>query len=102
MTGGMREKWEIIEPLGEGGQSKVSLARSPRRVADRTRLIDKIHSYSPWAASIADVRAQRTGEFAEAVAQFARPDDVAELGALKEFKFGMMSNSRRNDSRRKW
>jgi serine/threonine protein kinase len=70
--------WEILEPLGEGGQSKVYLARSPKRVEERKRCLRSIHT----------TLTLRTGveELANDIYSYARPDLPSELGALKVFK----------------
>jgi Protein kinase domain len=84
---GRKENWEIMgEPLGAGGQSTVYLVRSPARLSARERDIERIFSFNPWGTSMADARATRTGEFANAVTDFARAESPSELGALKEFK----------------
>lgn len=82
-----RASWQIIgEPLGEGGQSTVHLVRGPERAGTRTRDIEKIIASDPWSITTAEERVRRTGEFAEAVASYARSDATTELGAMKVFK----------------
>jgi len=69
--------WEYVAPLGGGGQSNVSLVRSPERVTERAKCIVDI------------VRAVSSGEgkvLAEATWMYARPELPSELGALKVFK----------------
>jgi serine/threonine protein kinase len=69
--------WEIVSPLGEGGQSTVSLVRSPQRVTDRKKSLDSIRT---------GIDQDKRAELAEAVWSYARPDVTSELGALKVFK----------------
>lgn len=74
---GMRSDWEEIGPLGEGGQSKVSLVRNFKRQREREKCLRDIRT-----ALDGDKRA----ELASAVWSYARPDETSELGALKAFK----------------
>jgi len=84
---GIRSNWEIIgKPLGAGGQSTVYLARGPKRLNEREQDIETIHSFSPWGSTMHETRMQKTGEFANAVVDYARVESPTELGALKEFK----------------
>ncbi len=84
---GVRANWEVIgDPLGSGGQSDVFLVRGPGRVSARKKDIEQIHSYNPWGSSMADTRLRLTGEFAEAVSDYAREERASELGAMKVFK----------------
>lgn len=70
--------WEIINPpLGEGGQSKVYLARTPARAAERAKCLEKIRS-----AIDRDDRA----ELATSISTYSREDHTSELGALKIYK----------------
>lgn len=82
-TGG----WEIIEEIGGGGQSKVYLARSPKRVAER-------------AACVADIRRwldeNKNDKLATSIWTYARPDSPTEVGALKKFKIRRVARSRKN------
>lgn len=83
---GNRARWEVIgDRLGEGGQSEVFLVRGPGRLNARRKDIEQILSFSPWQTSMADTKSQRTGEFAEAVADYARTELPSELGAMKVF-----------------
>jgi serine/threonine protein kinase len=83
---GNREHWEVIgDPLGAGGQSEVFLVRGPERVNARKKDIEQIFSFSPWGTSMAATRARLTGEFIEAVADYARTELPSELGAMKVF-----------------
>jgi serine/threonine protein kinase len=84
---GSRDNWETIgEPLGAGGQSTVYLVRGPKRVDERSQDIETIHSFSPWGTVAHETRVQKTGEFAEAVANYAREEVESDLGAMKVFK----------------
>ena len=74
---GNRADWEEIGRLGGGGQSEVFLVRSPGRASERKKWLVQIR-----AALDGDMRA----ELANAVWQYARPDEVSELAALKVFK----------------
>jgi serine/threonine protein kinase len=78
--------WEEVRPLGSGGQSIVSLVRRPIRVKERFKSINALNR-PPWPTKTdgAD-RIKILGEFAEAVWQYARPDEPVELGARKVFK----------------
>jgi len=77
-----QENWERIRPLGQGGQSEVFLVRRPTRVAARRVCLDKLTRLSAMGAwNEAEAR-----EFAVACAEFARPEQIDELGALKIFK----------------
>ena len=51
--------WEQLKPLGEGGQSKVFLVRSPSRVQERRNAYQQVLSSNPWAPS--SVKPTRTG-----------------------------------------
>lgn len=70
------ERWEIIRELGGGGQSRVSLVRSPARVGERLACLEKIRK-----ALDGDKRA----ELANAIVAYGRPETLSELGALKKF-----------------
>jgi serine/threonine protein kinase len=84
---GNRAHWEVIgDPLGAGGQSEVFLVRGPGRLNARKKDIEQILSFSPWGTSMADTRSLRTGEFVEAIADYARAETISELGAMKVFK----------------
>jgi serine/threonine protein kinase len=83
---GIRSNWEVLRPLGSGGQSDVSLVRGLDRIKARTRDIEHIQSFSPWGSTMAETRFKLTGEFAEAVADYTRADRTSELGAMKVFK----------------
>jgi serine/threonine protein kinase len=83
---GNRANWEVVgDPLGSGGQSEVFLVRDPGRINARQKDINQIFSFSPWGASMDETRVTRTGEFAEAIADYARDERKSELGAMKVF-----------------
>lgn len=69
--------WEIVEPLGGGGQSEVFLARSPARVAEREKCLQGVR---------ASLDADKRADLATAIWSYARPESHTELGALKVFK----------------
>ena len=70
--------WEVIgEPLGEGGQGEVYLARSPSRVAAREECRARIRLA---------LEKHNADEIANAAWIYARPDEKAELGAVKVLK----------------
>lgn len=82
--------WEVIKPLGEGGQSEVFLVRSPERRKERAKYIESIKEAlglpreSNYLISKlpAEEAAQR---LSEAITGHARPELPSELGALKLF-----------------
>lgn len=76
-----RDDWEKIRPLGGGGQSDVFLVRTPARVADRKKRLQKLMELAGQGFN--ETRAQ---EFAQASLEYAREERLAELGALKKFK----------------
>lgn len=69
-------EWEVIGPLGSGGQSEVHIVRTPKRVRERQSCLPsiRIHSGGDNGAALA-----------EAIYKYARPDTPDELGALKHF-----------------
>jgi len=69
--------WEIIEPLGGGGQSDVFLVRSPARVARRAVCQEEIKTA---------LEGDQRGGLPSAIWNYARPELTEELGALKQFK----------------
>lgn len=84
---GRKDNWQVIgSPLGEGGQSTVFLVRGPDRISERNRDIETIHSYGPWGTTAQETKTQKTGAFAEAVANYARSEMPSDLGAMKSFK----------------
>lgn len=79
--------WEQLEPLGEGGQSRVFLVRSPGRNQERRDVIQQVLGANPWEIRINDQeRVERIHRLATALSKYARPDRTSELGALKMFK----------------
>jgi serine/threonine protein kinase len=83
-----REQWETIRPLGEGGQGKVFLVRSPDRVVQRKiAKQDMVLGLYPLSRDSPDnVTVAQAERVANAMFTLARPDDVDDLGALKEFQ----------------
>lgn len=70
--------WEVVGSLGKGGQSEVYKVRSPARSSERKESLRNISlGLHPT------VEAER---LALSVWNFARPDAVSELGALKRYK----------------
>ncbi len=89
-------EWEIIKPLGSGGQSEVFLVRSPARVSVRKKNISEIFSKLSAATSSVSALALKeedVPEFAGAIAEYTRPDLPSELGALKVFKLRTDGNA---------
>jgi serine/threonine protein kinase len=78
--------WEIIDPLGSGGQSDVSLVRSPERVQQRKNCLKVIGKTLMASPVHIDQRDEGLGAFAKASWDYARPEEDSELGALKVFK----------------
>lgn len=79
--------WEQLEPLGEGGQSKVFLVRSPGRVQERRDVIQQVIGSNPWTVAMSEQeRPEKIDQLAMSLWKYARPDTVSELGALKMFK----------------
>jgi serine/threonine protein kinase len=68
--------WKILNTLGEGGQSKVYLVRSPARQVERKEKL------SEMARAVRDHDEEK---ISEVVWSAVRPDDPLELGALKVF-----------------
>jgi serine/threonine protein kinase len=84
-TGG----WEHLRLLGEGGQSKVYLVRSPQRVKERKSAYEQILKSNPWApyaGSNPNEPAERVDRVAANLRELTREDKVSEVGALKMFK----------------
>jgi serine/threonine protein kinase len=82
--------WDTLERLGEGGQSEVFRVRRPER---RQKRLDVVQEFSRQAALVGDIEleagALSTNKFAsllELAYEYARPDTLSELGALKLFK----------------
>src|SRR5437667_3436131 len=79
--------WEHLKPLGEGGQSKVFLVRSPGRVQERRDVIQEVLGANPWTVAMSEQeRPEKIDRLAMSLWKYARPDEVSELGALKIFK----------------
>jgi serine/threonine protein kinase len=82
--------WERVrsESLGEGGQSRVFLVRTPQRTEQRKHSLDVINSHVPTAISFttAEEKSSINVQFAEAIRDYTREDLPTELGAMKEFK----------------
>jgi serine/threonine protein kinase len=81
--------WEQLRPLGEGGQSKVFLVRSPNRVRLRRNATAQVPRSNPWAPYVGsnpNEEHERIDLLATSLSEYARADDVSELGALKMFK----------------
>jgi serine/threonine protein kinase len=84
--------WEQLEPLGEGGQSKVFLVRSPGRIQERRDVIQRVLAANPWEIRINEQeRAERIDRLATALGKYSRSDKPSELGALKMFKIPTVS-----------
>jgi serine/threonine protein kinase len=78
--------WEIIKPLGKGGQGQVSLVRRPGRVQERRDAIQEILGANPWEIRIDDTeRKERIERLARAMWKYARADAADDLAALKQF-----------------
>ncbi len=81
--------WEQLQPLGEGGQSKVYLVRSPARVQERRNAVQQILSSNPWAPYAGgnpNEQVERIERLVANLLSYSRPNEVKELGALKMFK----------------
>jgi serine/threonine protein kinase len=81
--------WEQLKPLGEGGQGKVFLVRSPRRVQLRRTATERVLSSNPWAPYAGgnpSEQLERIDRLANSLLEYARPDNDSELGALKILK----------------
>jgi hypothetical protein len=74
--------WQKIEPLGEGGQSNVFLARTPQRTSERQKSISILRLLSGTSLGH-----DTAGSFAEAAWNCARPELPSELGALKYSRY---------------
>lgn len=79
-------RWEVIKPLGKGGQGEVSLVRSGGRVQERQEVVREILGCNPWEIRITEQeRRERIERLVPAMWKYARPDNYSELGALKQF-----------------
>jgi serine/threonine protein kinase len=87
---GKKSEWERVrrEPLGEGGQSKVYLVRTPARTKQRRQSLGILNSHIPTAISYTTIeeKSDVNIRFAEALQDYTRLDIPEELGAMKEFK----------------
>jgi hypothetical protein len=86
---GKKSEWERVkkEPLGEGGQSKVYLVRTPERTKERERSREAITNHVWVSASTSESARQKSRmEYVEAIQTYSRDDKPEELGAMKEFK----------------
>src|SRR2546430_17358340 len=79
--------WEVVDPpLGSGGQGTVFLARCPSRVQKRKAIVEEVLRSNPWRVGMyADEVPQSVDRLALSLWEYARPDEVSELGALKVF-----------------
>jgi serine/threonine protein kinase len=82
-----RTEWQELRRLGGGGQSDVFLVRTPERVAARKALLQRIQRHAGSSSP------ERSADFAEAVWNYARPEEKTELGALKLFKIPIESDA---------
>jgi hypothetical protein len=79
-------RWEVIKPLGKGGQGEVSLVRSPGRVQQRNDIITEISMSNPWDSFVSrEDRTERVEKVLPLLWEYCRPDTISELGALKQF-----------------
>jgi serine/threonine protein kinase len=84
-----KSDWERVkqEPLGEGGQSKVYLVRTPERTKEREQSREALRNHV-WVLDSTDKShlIESRLKFVEAVETYTRADKANELGAMKEFK----------------
>jgi serine/threonine protein kinase len=79
-------QWEVIKPLGKGGQGEVSLVRSPGRAQERKDVITLIGMSNPWDSFLTQQdRDERLQKTIPLLWDYCRPDTNSELGALKQF-----------------
>jgi serine/threonine protein kinase len=83
--------WDTLEKLGEGGQSEVFKVRRPERRQQRFELMKEFSKKVLLAdekgfEAVALSVPSEFGNLAEIAYEYARPDNVSELGALKLFK----------------
>jgi serine/threonine protein kinase len=80
--------WQRVreKPLGEGGQSKVYLVRTPERTRERLKSLAILNSHIYNATSTDDERLKTNIEYLDALRNYLRSDKPEELGAMKEFK----------------
>jgi serine/threonine protein kinase len=86
--GTRKSDWERVseEPLGEGGQSKVFVVRTPDRTRQRARSLETINGYAPTGMGQKESISRSNLEYLQAIRDYIRSDDTEELGAMKEFK----------------
>ncbi|MGB9121404.1 MAG: protein kinase family protein [Candidatus Angelobacter sp.] len=82
--------WEVIKPLGGGGQSEVFLVRNPERQKQRAQCIEKIKQALALPATrqsmITRLPADEAAQLlSEAITEHERLELPSELGALKSF-----------------
>src|SRR5208283_6105354 len=84
---GKKSEWERVkpEPLGEGGQSKVYLVRTPEKTKQRRRSLEILNAHIPTAISYTtiDEKSNVNVQFAEAIRDYTRDDKPQELAAMK-------------------
>jgi serine/threonine protein kinase len=79
-------RWEILKPLGEGGQGQVSLVRRPGRVQERNEAVSEILGANPWQNHLNQLeQRERIEQMLPAMWKYARPETADDLGALKRF-----------------
>src|SRR3989304_636531 len=71
-----RTDWQIVKPLGTGGQSEVFLVRTLARATERARCLEEIRLA---------LDGDKSAELAEAIWSYGRPELPPDLGALKVF-----------------
>jgi serine/threonine protein kinase len=83
-----KSDWQRVkeEPLGEGGQSKVYLVRTPERTLQRLQCLAVVNSHIYNPTSTQEARLSANIEYLDALRNYIRPDLPKELGAMKEFK----------------
>jgi serine/threonine protein kinase len=74
--------WEIVEPLGGGGQSDVFKVRTRERATQRANISHNLPKI--WVAL--ELEAVKLTTLASAMYNYARPEKPNELAALKVFK----------------
>ena len=81
--------WEILKPLGKGGQGQVSLVRRPERVQERDEAIREITAAALWVPIYTqEERRDSIERTVPAMWKYARPDTPDDLAALKQFFIG--------------
>jgi len=79
-------RWEKLKPLGEGGQGKVFLVRTPERVEARRQSQEQIRPCIGGIGGHDDVPSETVVQkLLKAIEEYNRGDSPNELGALKEF-----------------